>query len=135
MNTVTLDQDTGNASEPLTQKLQFQLSNPSSASDFNLHGCLDEVLKQVGLSAQDSGGTVTFYGQDPIVPSRFRFGAMAAVALASRTIALAALWRSRTGDGGHYDRRPQSSAALLRLSGTEMGNDKWTSSGQGCGSR
>ena len=99
MSTVTLDQDTGNASEPLTQKLQFQLSNPSSASDFNLHGCLDEVLKQVGLSAQASGGTVTFYGQDPIVPSRFRFGAMAAVALASRSIALAALWRSRTGEG------------------------------------
>jgi len=99
MSTVTLDQDTGNASEPLTQKLQFQLSNPSSASDFNLHGCLDEVLKQVGLSAQASGGTVSLYGQDPIVPSRFRFGAMAAVALASRSIALAALWRSRTGEG------------------------------------
>jgi crotonobetainyl-CoA:carnitine CoA-transferase CaiB-like acyl-CoA transferase len=99
MSSVTLDQDAGSGSETLTQKLQFQLCNPSSASDFNLHGCLDEVLKQVGLSAQDSGGTVTFYGQDPIVPSRLRFGAMAAVALAFRSIALAALWRSRTGEG------------------------------------
>ncbi len=83
----------------LTEILQSKLGSPATASDFDLYGGVNDVLKEVGLSAADSGGKLTFYGQDPIVPSSFRFGAMAAVGLAAKATALAALWKTRTGEG------------------------------------
>ena len=33
------------------------------------------------MSAADSGGQLSFYGQDPIVPSRIRFATMAGMGL------------------------------------------------------
>ena len=77
----------------LTDMLQTKLRNPSTSPEFDFHGAVDQVLADVGLTAKDSGGKLTFYGQDPIVPSSFKFGAMAAVGLAAKTIALAALWK------------------------------------------
>ena len=85
--------------ESLTDVLQRKLGNPETSPGFDFHSAVDQLLADVGLTVADSGGTLTFYGQDPIVPSSFRFGAMAAVGLAARSIALAALWRSRTGEG------------------------------------
>ncbi len=125
MNTAALDPVTEESDETtaatLTKTLQSKLSTPASASDFDLCGTVNEVLKDVGLTAADSGGKLSFYGQDPIVPSSFRFGAMAAVGLAAKTIALAALWKSQTGEGQdiHVDVRK----ALRRFSGFFEG--KW----------
>jgi hypothetical protein len=75
------------------------LSNPATASDFDVYGGVNEVLKEVGLTVADGGGKLTFYGQDPIIPSRFRFGSMAAIGLAATSVAVAALWKHRTGEG------------------------------------
>jgi crotonobetainyl-CoA:carnitine CoA-transferase CaiB-like acyl-CoA transferase len=83
----------------LTGMLQSKLSNPESSSNFDLHGALDDVLKDVGMSAADSGGKLTFYGRDPIIPSPHRFGAMSAIGLAAKAVAVAAVWRDRTGEG------------------------------------
>src|SRR5262245_43240723 len=103
MSTATLDRVTENSAETnaktLTETLRSRLSNPVSTSDFDLHSSVNEVLKDVGLTAADSGGKLSFYGGDPIIPSPHRFGAMAAVGLAAKAIAMAALWRSRTGEG------------------------------------
>jgi len=103
MSTTTLDKVTEKPTETtgqaLTEKLQSKLSNPVSAPDFDLHGSVNEVLKDIGLTAADSGGKLTFYGQDPIIASPHRFGTMAAVGLAARSVALAALWKSQTGEG------------------------------------
>src|SRR5579871_2768248 len=82
----------------LTELLQTKLRSPATSSEFDFHSAVDRVLADVGLTAKDSGGKLTFYGQDPIVPSGFKFGAMAAVGLAARSVALAALWKSRTGE-------------------------------------
>jgi len=132
MNTAALNLVTENPAETnaetLTETLQSKLSNPATASDFDLHRSVNEVLKDVGLTAADSGGKLTFYGQDPIIPSPHRFGAMAAVGLAARSVALAALWRSRTGEGQdiHVDVRK----ALRRFCGFFEG--KWeTINGRG----
>jgi crotonobetainyl-CoA:carnitine CoA-transferase CaiB-like acyl-CoA transferase len=57
----------------------------------------------VAITAADSGGSLSFYGQDPIIPSGIGFGTMAAIELAATAVAIAALWRSRTGEG--QDRR------------------------------
>ena len=68
--------------ESLTDLLQTGLRNPASSPEFDFHSAVNQVLADVGLTAKDSGGKLTFYGQDPIVPSGFKFGAMAAVGLA-----------------------------------------------------
>jgi crotonobetainyl-CoA:carnitine CoA-transferase CaiB-like acyl-CoA transferase len=83
----------------LTETLQAKLGNPERSSNFDLHGGVDEVLKDVGMSTADSGGNLTFYGCDPILPSPHRFGTMAAIGLAAKAVAVAALWRHRTGEG------------------------------------
>ena len=83
----------------LTQTIQSKLGNPERSSNFDLHGALNDVLKDVGMSAADSGGKLTFYGRDPIIPSPHRFGTMAAIGLAAKAVAVAALWRHRTGEG------------------------------------
>jgi hypothetical protein len=105
----------------LTDMLETNLRTPATSPGFDFHGVVDQVLADVGLTARDSGGKLTFYGQDPIVPSSFKFGAMAAVGLAARSIALAALWKLQTGAGQdiHVDVRK----ALRRFSGFFEG--KW----------
>src|SRR6266705_3404201 len=75
----------------LTETLQSKLANPDRSSNFDLNG--------VGLSTADTGGKLTFYGSDPILQSPLRFGTMAAVGLAARSVAVAALWRQATGEG------------------------------------
>jgi crotonobetainyl-CoA:carnitine CoA-transferase CaiB-like acyl-CoA transferase len=107
MNTETLNLVNKTPSETLTETLQSKLSNPATASDFDLYGGVDEVLKDVGITAADSGGKLTFYGQDPIVPSSFRYGTSAAIGLAAKTVAAAAIWKDRSGEGQdvHVDLR------------------------------
>src|SRR5215468_7831878 len=83
----------------LTEAIQSKLGNPERSSDIDLHAATDQVLKDVGMSTADSGGEVTFYGRDPIIPSPHRFGGMAAIGLAAKAVAVAALWRDRTGEG------------------------------------
>ena len=83
----------------LTETLQSKLANPERSSDFDLHGAVNQVLNDVGLSTADTGGKLTFYGSDPILQSQLRFGTMAAIGLAARSVAVAALWRQATGEG------------------------------------
>jgi crotonobetainyl-CoA:carnitine CoA-transferase CaiB-like acyl-CoA transferase len=128
MSTARLEPMNGTSKETLTETLRSTLSNRVTSPQFDLHASVNDVLKDVGLTAADSGGKVTFYGQDPILPSPHRFGATAAVGLAAKTIAVAALWRSRTGEGQdiHVDVRK----ALRRFYGFFEG--KWeTINGRG----
>src|SRR5215467_13219929 len=82
----------------LTETLLSKLGNPERSSDIDLHAATNQVLKDVGMSAADSGGKISFYGRDPIIPSPHRFGSMAAIGLAAKAVAVAALWRHRTGE-------------------------------------
>jgi crotonobetainyl-CoA:carnitine CoA-transferase CaiB-like acyl-CoA transferase len=83
----------------LTETLEAKLVHPATSPEFDLHQAVGDVLADVGLTVADGGGKLTFYGQDPIIPSSFRFGAMAAIGLAARSVAVAALWQHRTGEG------------------------------------
>src|SRR6202051_1592863 len=83
----------------LSETLQSKLANPERSSNFDLHGAVNQVLNDVGLSTADTGGKLTFYGSDPILQSPLRFGTMAAIGLAARSVAVAALWRQATGEG------------------------------------
>jgi crotonobetainyl-CoA:carnitine CoA-transferase CaiB-like acyl-CoA transferase len=99
MTTAALEPVTERAGQTLTERLESKLNNPATAPDFDLQGGVNEVLKNVGLTSADSGGKLSFYGLDPIIPSPHRFGTMAAIGLAAKAVAVAALWRQRTGEG------------------------------------
>ena len=105
----------------LTDALESTLKSPASSPGFDLLANTNDVLSDVGLTAADSGGRLSFYGQDPIISSPHRFGAMAAIGLAAKSVAAAALWRARTGQGQdiHVDVRK----ALRRFCGFFEG--KW----------
>ncbi len=107
MTTARLNPVDEKPAETLTETLQSKLSNPATAWDFDLYGGVNEVLKDVGMTATDNGGELTFYGQDPIVPSPFRYGTSAAIGLAAKTVAAAAIWKDRSGEGQdvHVDLR------------------------------
>src|SRR5438094_8691024 len=105
----------------LTETLQSKLANPERSSDFDLHGAVNQVLNDVGLSTSDTGGKLTFYGSDPILQSPLRFGTMAAIGLAARSVAVAALWRQATGEG--QDISVDVREALRRFAGFFDG--KW----------
>ena len=120
----------------LTETLESTLKSPASSPGFDLLANTNDVLSDVGLTAADSGGRLSFYGQDPIISSPHRFGAMAAIGLAAKSVAAAALWRARTGEGQdiHVDVRK----ALRRFCGFfegQMGDDERTCSCDGriCG--
>ena len=104
-----------NEPDRLTGIIQSKLANPERSSDIDLHGALNDVLKDVGLSTADSGGKITFYGRDPIIPSLFRFGSMSAIALAAKAVGVAALWRLRTGE--EQDIEVDVRKALRRFAG------------------
>ena len=105
----------------LTTALETKLANPATSSEFDLHQATNEVLADVGMSSADSGGKLGFYGQDPILPSRLRFGTMAAIGLAAKSVAVAALWRQATGEG--QDISVDVRKALRRFAGFFEG--KW----------
>jgi len=115
MPSVSAIQEETQAPSHLTETIVDKLKNPSTSSDFDLHAGVNQVLADVGMSAADSGGQLTFFGQDPIIPSRIRFATAAGIGLAAKTIAAAANWRDRTGQGQdiHVDIRK----AFRRFSG------------------
>lgn len=65
----------------------------------NHYWVLDDVLAMIGLRAEDAGGKIEIIGEDPVVSSRHRVGRAAACALAAQGVALAAIWKARTGRG------------------------------------
>ena len=101
MSTATITEpsiETSAATDRLTEALEQKLSHPATLPDFDLHTATSEVLKDIGLTTADAGGKLTFYGRDPILPSPIRFGTLAAVGLAARSVAVAALWKHATGE-------------------------------------
>lgn len=90
------DPGSDTASESLTAALR---TAPATTADFDLHQPLGELLAGVGLSESDCGGRVDFIGADPVVPSVLRLAGATAIALAAKSIAVAAIWRLRGGRG------------------------------------
>src|SRR5438874_5991886 len=124
MSTSTITEpsiETSGAGNSLTETLEEKLSHPATSPDFDLHAATNEVLKDIGLTTADAGGNLTFYGSDPILPSPMRFGTLAAIGLAARSVALAALWRQATGQD--QDISVDVRKALRRFAGFFEG--KW----------
>lgn len=99
----------------LTEQILRAHDRPVTAEDgFDIHNELERVLRGVGLSSADCGGRISFSGQDPIVPSVFRLASAAAIGLVAKSVAIARLWRMRSGHGQDID--VDLGQALHRLS-------------------
>ncbi len=57
-----------------------------------------DFMRDIGSSADDAGGTVTFTGSDPILRSHFRIGASMALPAMAAGVGAASIWRDRTGE-------------------------------------
>jgi crotonobetainyl-CoA:carnitine CoA-transferase CaiB-like acyl-CoA transferase len=85
----------------LTDRVAKAAANPATDDGFDPHAELSDVLAGLGMTTGDTGGTVTFRGADPVVPSTLRLGAASAIALAAKSATMAKLWRLRGGRGQH----------------------------------
>jgi len=64
---------------------------------FSPLAALDGLLSGIGLAAADTGGTVSFAGEDPIVPAAHRLGACIGIPVMASAVAAVALHRRRGG--------------------------------------
>lgn len=103
-----------NNADQLKVHLLKQNENRLRSDVFDIHAALEDILNSVGYSTADSGGKVTFYGKDPVMPSTLRLASLAGLGLAAKSVALAHLWQLRGGNGQdiHIDIRK----AIKRLS-------------------
>jgi crotonobetainyl-CoA:carnitine CoA-transferase CaiB-like acyl-CoA transferase len=97
----------------LTAKLRRAMASPAKHDSFDIDAELADLLAETGCEASDSGGTVTFTGLDPIMPSTVRLGGAAALSLVQQSIVAARLHRLRGGAG--QDIRVDLAQAIRRL--------------------
>ena len=50
-------------------------TNNQDNGQFNINEHFNELMKSIGLDPADTGGSITFVGEDPIMESRIRLGA------------------------------------------------------------
>jgi hypothetical protein len=53
----------------LTEVLEEKLGHLATSPDFDLKKSVNEVLADVGMTIDDCGGELSFYGRDPILQS------------------------------------------------------------------
>jgi len=84
----------------LDDRIRWNIEN-RIASDadnvFDLRAETEAVLNGVGASLTDFGGEISFYGQDPIIPSVLRYGAFSAIGLAAKAAQIGSIWKLKTG--------------------------------------
>src|SRR6478736_2242802 len=73
--------------------------SPKVSAGFDINAEFRSVMKELGLSPEDTGGTITFVGEDPIFPSVHRLGACIGIPLMAGAAGIANIWRQRTGRG------------------------------------
>lgn len=65
---------------------------------FDINAEFTKVLTPVGLDVSQTGGQVTFTGEDPILPSRHRLGAIVSMAMMAPAVGTQVLHRMRGGE-------------------------------------
>jgi crotonobetainyl-CoA:carnitine CoA-transferase CaiB-like acyl-CoA transferase len=83
--------------DPEDADLSVATAAPLTVTAFDPAAPLDELLWAVGLSRAQTGGTVSFAGEDPIVASAHRLGACIGIPMMANAVAALALHRLRGG--------------------------------------
>src|SRR6516165_7904850 len=75
-------------------------SNTSKESgDFDINAQFRGVMHELGLSPENTGGSITFIGEDPIFPSKHRLAACIGIPMMAGAAGVADIWRQRSGRG------------------------------------
>jgi crotonobetainyl-CoA:carnitine CoA-transferase CaiB-like acyl-CoA transferase len=84
----------------LASALKRSLANPIT-DDVSIDPIkvLGELLPLTGHRLEDTGGSIEFVGRDPIVSSPWPLATMGGVSMMAMGVAMADLWRIRTGEG------------------------------------
>src|SRR5215467_5891267 len=72
-------------------------STSNATNEFDVNAAFNKLMNDLGLSSEDTGGTVTFTGADPIFESRFRIGACISIPMMGAAAGASIIWRMRTG--------------------------------------
>src|SRR6201988_2710076 len=75
------------------------LDIPKVSAGFDINAEFRSVMHDLGLSPENTGGTITFVGEDPIFPSVHRLGACISIPIMAGAAGIADIWRQRTGRG------------------------------------
>src|SRR5262249_34204541 len=75
------------------------LATPKVSAGFDINAEFRAVMRDLGLSPEDTGGSITFIGEDPIFPSKHRLGACISVPIMAGAAGIADIWRQRSGRG------------------------------------
>jgi crotonobetainyl-CoA:carnitine CoA-transferase CaiB-like acyl-CoA transferase len=78
-------------------RVRWNPVDPAPAAGFNPLTALDDLLSEVGLSAADTASSVSFVGQDPILPAAHRLGACIGVPVMAAAVAAVGFHRHRGG--------------------------------------
>jgi hypothetical protein len=90
---------TNKPASSLTERLRESIGTRLVSATFDHAAETERLLSEAGLCLGDFGGKLSFFGSDPIVPTSIRYGAAAATALAAKGVAIASIWKMRTGEG------------------------------------
>jgi hypothetical protein len=74
-----------------------QRKTDSANRSFDINRSFADLLDIVQLKPQDTGGAITFTGEDPIIPSNHRLGAIMAMGMMGPAAATQILYRMRGG--------------------------------------
>src|SRR6185503_12931856 len=72
---------------------------PKVSTGFDINAEFWSVMHELGLNPEDTGGKITFVGEDPIFPSVHRLGACISIPIMAGAAGIADIWRQRTGRG------------------------------------
>ena len=75
------------------------LATPQATAGFDVNARFRSVMSDLGLSTEDTGGAITFVGEDPIFPSVHRLGACIGIPIMAGAAGIADIWRQRSGRG------------------------------------
>lgn len=74
----------------------------------------ETAARNIGLSPEDAGGSIEFFGEDPIVNSTIPLGTGASICLMLKALAATKIWRMRGGEGQNLS--VEISKCIARLS-------------------
>jgi crotonobetainyl-CoA:carnitine CoA-transferase CaiB-like acyl-CoA transferase len=78
-------------------------SAPRTSPAFDPLAALDSLLSDVGLSSTATGGSISFTGEDPLVPASHRLGACIGIPVMANAVAAVAFHRQRGGPAQDLD--------------------------------
>jgi crotonobetainyl-CoA:carnitine CoA-transferase CaiB-like acyl-CoA transferase len=75
------------------------LATPQVSAGFDINAQFRAMMHDLGLSPEETGGSITFIGEDPIFPSKHRLGACISIPIMAAAAGIADIWRQRSGRG------------------------------------